>query len=289
MPNYKKEYGWGEVKRCLADSEARPSPFTFTLATARYAADKANYDNAVLNYAADKAKYDLDFANAKAAFLKDLQEAKAKTPGGKIPKGTGPTFVAPLAPAKPGAAPDPVDRDNFLGHADSKHGTVSDQSLQNRSATIGTASAFSKQADVQTGGAPLVVVTKDQSILIRQILNSNLGQAALGALDAATSPARLAIVRVDPLDVQMRVAKGGTAPVKCSIAKAMLIVDSGAANLHIVTCFPFDELVPGGSKFSADSSYELTTIVHNAESSAPAVRWSNQSDSAIVGGAKQLW
>jgi hypothetical protein len=272
MP-YQREYSWSEVKRLIADSEARASPFTFHLATLSYAAEKATYDAAMLAYAPQKAAWEATKQEAIAKRKAAVADHYAKHPGTK-PK-LGPLNV-PAAPTAPKAPSLPVAAD-FHGHASSMHHAFSDEQLQQRSVANTVASAFTKEATVDGG---VRVRTQDQSILIRAILNSKLGQAALGALDGEAAPARLMITQAESLDVNMRVAKGGAATASTGIRQIKLILDSGAASLHVVTCYPCDA-AENGDRFMSDSGYSVSVVAGGGATAGPSARWSTQTNAAI--------
>lgn len=276
---FKKEYSWSDVKQLIADSEARPSPFTYSLARFRYEDQKAVYDADQLAYQPLKDAYDEQRKQAIDQRRKDVDAFKEANPGVK-PK-FGP-LVLPAAPAAP-VAPQLPDAQDFHGHAGALHQRYTDEQLVQRGEQIGVASAFTRVVGVSySKDHALSVKTRDQSILIRSILNSKLGQAALGALDAAASPARLTITQVESLNVNMRVAKsgGGGAPTTPGIKQIKLILDSGAGSLHVVTCYP-EDAAAGGSRYMADSSYSISAIEHRIATAGVTVRWSTQTDKAI--------
>jgi hypothetical protein len=273
---YKKEYSWSDVKKLVADSEARPSPFSYTLAGFSYQDEWAVYDAAMIGYAPLKAAFDVQKQAAVDQRKADVEAYRQANPG-KKPTGFGP-LVLPAAPAAPAAPQQPAAAD-FHGHASSMHHSFTDQQLVQRGAQMGVASAFTSKAVVDGG---ISVKTLDQSFLIRSILNSKLGQAALGALDAAPTPARLMITQAEPLEVNMRVAKTGMAGTATpGIKQIRLIVDSGAASLHIVTCYPQDS-ADGGDRYMSDSGYSITKIEHRASTPGVSVRWSTQTNKPIV-------
>jgi hypothetical protein len=274
MP-FKKEYSWSEVKRLIASSEARASPFTFRLATYAYEDQQAIFAAEQLAYAPKLEAWQEAKQAAVAQRKADVAQWKQQHPGEK------PTHFGKLAvPSAPAAPVVPVvpDAADFHGHASSMHHEFSDAQLVARSAQMNIASAFTKAASVDGG---LRVKTADQSILIRTMLNSQLGQAALGALDAAPEPARLMITQADALDVNMRVAKGGTATTSSGIKQMKLILDSGASSLHIVTCYPQDS-ADGGDLFMTDSGYSISTIDARAAKADTSVRWSTQTNAPIT-------
>ncbi len=282
MP-YKREYSWPDVKQLIADSEARPSPFSYTLAQLTYAAQKAIYDTDMLAFAPLKAQYDADRQAVIDQRKADVKAWKAAHPGVKASFGP---LAMPAAPVEPVAPQLPAPTD-FHGHAGELHHRYSDPELEQRGQQKGVASAFTRSAPVIDSG--FNVPTQDQSILIRGILNSKLGQAGLAALDTAADagpgpahqPARLMITQAESLDVSMRVAKAGTAGTATpDIKQIKLIVDSGAASLHVVTCYP-EDATAGGSQYMSDSSYSITTVDHGAAKAGPSVRWSTQTDKAI--------
>lgn len=273
---FKKEYSWSDVKKLVADSEARASPFTYTLAGFSYEDQKAVYDAELVSHQPLKAAWDVVRQAAIDQRKADVAAYRLANPG-KKPTGFGPLAVpdaptAPVAPQKPAAA-------DFHGHASSMHHSFTDQQLVQRGAQMGIASAFTSKAVIDGG---VSVKTLDQSFLIRSILNSKLGQAALGALDAAPSPGRLMITQAESLNVNMRVAKTGMAGTATpGIKQIKLIVDSGAPSLHIVTCYPQDS-ADGGDLYMTDSGYSISTIEHRAAKAGTSVRWSTQTNAPIV-------
>jgi hypothetical protein len=73
------------------------------------------------------------------------------------------------------------------GHASAQHQVIDDAALKDRLKGKGLNSGISAFKDKATTNFGGTMKTSDQAFLLAEILNSKLGQAALGALDAAVA------------------------------------------------------------------------------------------------------